>query len=236
MTRSNDPRCPPATHARRARAASRPVCVVLLLGAVGCASGGAPGSEEIGASRGDAAMTEERPRQQPLPPPGYGTLVQDEATVSLRSGPLLVKVTPLDEAVTRLMAPDTYERLRALADSRRTEASEGAFQEPALFLVSFFSYEANVNYTPEDLFIVQQGRQTRPLRVIGLNSGFGRQQLGQQETQSAIYSFDAEFDPYLPMTVRYGMEQSNDWDAIVPRLEEERVKVLARAQQPRDAS
>lgn len=203
---------------------------VLMVAA--CASTGAPASEEIGASQGDAPATEARPRQQQLPPAGYGTLVQDEATVSLRSGPLLIKVTPLDEAVIRLMAPDTYERLRSLRDSRRADASEGAFQDPALFLVSFFSYEANVNYTPEDVFIIQQGRQTQPLRVVGVSNGFGRQQMGQQETQSAIYSFDTVFDPYLPMTVRYGMEQSNGWDAIVSRLEEERVKVIARAQQP----
>lgn len=203
-----------------------------VLMAAACASTGTPASEEIGASQGDAPATEARPRQQQLPPAGYGTLVQDEATVSLRSGPLLIKITPLDEAVIRLMAPDTYERLRSLRDSRRADASEGAFQEPALFLVSFFSYEANVNYTPEDVFIIQQGRQTQPLRVVGVSNGFGRQQMGQQETQSAIYSFDTVFDPYLPMTVRYGMEQSNGWDAIVARLEEERVKVIARAQQP----
>ena len=125
-----------------------------------------------------------------------------------------------------------YGRNRPTICSRRADASEGAFQDPALFLVSFFSYEANVNYTPEDVFIIQQGRQTQPLRVVGVSNGFGRQQMGQQETQSAIYSFDTVFDPYLPMTVRYGMEQSNGWDAIVSRLEEERVKVIARAQQP----
>ena len=199
----------------------------IMLGA--CAGGPTPGSPELGETDSPAVTADERPRDEALPPAGYGTLRQDEVTVSLRSGPLLIKVTPLDEAVIRLTAPDTYERLRALAGSRRADASEGAFREPALFLVSFFSYEPNVNYTPEDLLIVQQGRQTRPLRVIGLSGGFGRQQLGQQETQSAIFSFDTELEYDLPLTVRYGLQQSDEWSQIVPRLEEERVKVMARA-------
>jgi hypothetical protein len=206
------------------------------LAAVPCAAGiaallagGPAGSSEIDATERPTPTADARPRDQALPPAGFGTLRQDEVTVSLRNGPLLIKVMPLDEAVIRLTAPDTYERLRALASSRRADASEGAFREPALFLVSFFSYEPNVNYTPEDLQVVQQGRQTRPLRVIGLSGRFGRQQLGQQETQSAIFSFDTELDYALPLTVRYGLQQSDEWTQIVQRLEEERVKVMARA-------
>lgn len=208
-----------------------PVFIGLLatLATAACAGGPAPGSTEIDETGRTAPTPDQRPRDQALPPAGHGTLRQDEVSVSLRSGPLLIKVTPLDEAVIRLTAPDTYERLRALAGSRRADASEGAFQDPALFLVSFFSYEANVNYTPEDLVIVQQGRESRPLRVIGLTGGFGRQQLGQQETQSAIYSFDTELDYARPMTVRYDLQQSDEWGQVVTRLEEERVKVMARA-------
>lgn len=197
-----------------------------------CGGGPPPGSGEIDETQATQGLPPtERPRDEALPPAGYGTLRQDEVTVELRSGPLLIKITPLDEVVIRLTAPDTYERLRALADSRSADASEGAFQEPELFLVSFFSYDQNVNYTPEDLFIVQQGRQTRSLRVIGITNGFGRQQLGQQETQSAIYSFDTELDYDVPITFQYGLERSDEWAGILQRLEEERVKVRSRGNQ-----
>ncbi len=202
---------------------------LLLTVLTACAGGPAPGSSPMGESDVEDLPPSQRARDEALPPAGYGTLRQDEVTVELRSGPLLIKATPLDEAVIRLTAPDTYERLRALAGSRRAEASEGAFQEPALFLISFFSYDQNVNYTPEDLFILQQGRQIRPLRVLGLTNGFGRQQLAQQETQSAIYSFDADIDYDVPITVQYGLERSDAWAGILQRLEEERVKVRSRA-------
>ena len=39
--------------------------------------------------------------------PGLGTLKQDEFTLGIRVGALLVKVTPLNERVIRLAAPDT---------------------------------------------------------------------------------------------------------------------------------
>ncbi len=49
-----------------------------------------------------------------LLPPGLGTLHQDQISLRLQSGDLLIKITPLDEGIIRLTAPDTYERLRGL--------------------------------------------------------------------------------------------------------------------------
>ena len=39
-----------------------------------------------------------------LPPPGFGTLRQDEVSMALASGDLQIMVTPLDESVTRVTA------------------------------------------------------------------------------------------------------------------------------------
>ena len=161
-----------------------------------------------------------------LVPAGYGTLRQDEFTVVLRSGSLLVKVTPLAEAVIRLAAPDTYERLHALAESRRPAAGSGPVE---LFLVSFFSYQPDVPFQPEDLQLLHQGRLLRAESVIPLTPGWGRQRLAQQETQSAVYVFSAGIDYELPLVVRYGFEQSDEWARIIQRLEVERAKVRARA-------
>jgi hypothetical protein len=197
----------------------------LLAGGCAAAPAGEPGAPPPAPRpAGDAA----RDQQTDLVPPGYGTLRQDDVTPSLRSGPLLIKVTPLSEAVIRLLAPDTYDRLHALAENRRAEAAQAAFSSPEMFLVSFFSYEQDVAFTPEDLQLTHQGRLMRATRFLPVTGGFGRQRLAQQENQSAIYVFDERIDYEQPITVRYGLLESVEWTQIIPELEVERAKVRAR--------
>jgi hypothetical protein len=43
-----------------------------------------------------------------LPPPGFGSLKQDQVAVMITTASLAVRVLPLDEHVLRLLAPDTY--------------------------------------------------------------------------------------------------------------------------------
>jgi len=202
--------------------------VVVLLVA-GCAASGAPAAEDP-APAGGVAQVQSGREGAGLVPPGHGTLRQDEFTVSLRSGALLIKVTPLAEAVIRLAAPDTYNRLHALAESRRTEAASAAMTDgPELILVSFFSYEPDVAFQPEDLQLVQQGRLLRARAVLPVTPGWGKQRLQQQETQSALYVFEPGIDYELPLVVRYGVAESDGWSRIIPVLEEEHAKVRARA-------
>lgn len=166
-----------------------------------------------------------------LLPVGYGSLHQDEFSVQLEDAALRLKVTPLTEQVTRLAAPDTYDRLQALARSRISEAgSMTDGRESELFLVSFFSRDPNVAYQPDDLVLTHRGRTVRPAGIIPLTTGWGRQLLQPQQTQSAIYVFEGPFDYELPLTVRYGLRQSEDWHRqVLPRLEEERARVVSRA-------
>jgi hypothetical protein len=166
-----------------------------------------------------------------LPPAGFGSLRQDEFSVDLSDASLHLKVTPLTEEVIRLAAPDTYDRLRALGASRTGEAgrmTEGRGGE--LFLVSFFSREANVEYRPEELQLGHRGRSLRPAGIMPLTTGWGRQLLQPQQTQSAIYVFESPFDYELPITLRYGVLQNDEWQrTIIPRLQEERARVTSRA-------
>jgi hypothetical protein len=166
-----------------------------------------------------------------LPPIGYGSLHQDEFSVDLADGDLNLKVTPLTERVIRLAAPDTYERLRALATSRSAAAEDATQARGAeLFLVSFFSREPDVEYRPEELLVAHRGRSLRPAGILPLTTGWGRQLLQPQETQSAIYVFEPLFDYDLPITVRYNQLQSDDWhQLVIQRLEEERSRVESRA-------
>jgi hypothetical protein len=169
--------------------------------------------------------------QKQLIPPGLGTLRQDEFTIQLRSDQLLLKVTPLAETVIRTAAPDTYQRLHQLAESRRAEATKAASPTSSieLFLVSFFSYQPNTAYQPENVQLTHQGRQLRAAAIIPLTPAWGRQQLQQQETQSAIYAFALAIDYDLPITVRYLLEQTDDWIRLIPRLDTERAKIRARS-------
>lgn len=179
----------------------------------------------------DDAPTVARDTSVDLPPIGFGSLRQNEFSVEVVDVSLHVKVTPLAEAVIRLAAPDTYDRLRALAASRGAEAEELTEARGAeLFLVSFFSRDANVAYRPEELQITHRGRSMRPTGIIPLTTGWGRQLLQPQQTQSAIYVFEPVLDYDLSMTVHYGLHDSDDWHrSIVPRLEEERTRVASRS-------
>lgn len=166
-----------------------------------------------------------------LPPAGFGSLRQNEFSVEIVDMALHVKVTPLSEEVIRLAAPDTYERLGALGSSRVEQAhalTEGSGAE--MFLVSFYSREPNVAYRPEELQITHRGRSLRPEGIIPLTTGWGRQLLQLQQTQSAIYVFEPDFDYDLPLTVHYGLQASDEWHrSILPRLEEERTRVGSRS-------
>jgi hypothetical protein len=192
--------------------------------AAACASAPADGAAPPEAEVADRAAD---------PPPaartaaGAGTLRQDDVTVSLRAGPLLLKVTPLDESIIRLLAPDTYQRLRALADAHMPMAVEVA-TSPALFLVSFFSHEPDVPFRSEDVQLEQMGRRLRPLSVTAITAGFGTQRLRAQETQLAAYVFDHPLDYDQPIVVRYGSLQSDAWSQIIPRLDLERARLRTR--------
>jgi hypothetical protein len=166
-------------------------------------------------------------------PAGFGSLRQDDFSVEISDAGLHVKVTPLAESVIRLAAPDTYERLHALARSRSSAVlgmTDGQAM-PEMFLVSFFSRDPNVEYRPDDLQLTHRGRTLRPLGTVPLTTGWGRHLLQPQQTQSAIYVFDPPFDYDLPITVRYALQQSDEWHReIIARLDDERTRVLSRAQ------
>lgn len=177
---------------------------------------------------GDPA--ESAPRPAGAPPPGFGTLHQDDFTLAIRATPLLIKVTPLAEEVIRLAAPDTYDRLHALAASRRAEAETAArVADPALFLVSLLSDQPDARFQPDDLHLLSRGRLLRPRAILPITPEWGRQLASQHEPQSAIYVFDPEIDLELPLVARYGAWESNDWIRILDRLRDERAKVRARS-------
>jgi hypothetical protein len=169
--------------------------------------------------------------QSLLVPAGYGTLRQDEISLRLQSGALLIKVTPLEEGIIRLTAPDTYERLRGLAETHGPRATGGALPSlSSLFLVSLFSYQPDVTYEPEDLLLVNRGLRLRPQGIAPITPSWGTQRLGQQETRMAIYAFEGGIEWEADLVAEYQQLRNETWrDQILPLLQAERAKVRARA-------
>lgn len=164
-------------------------------------------------------------------PPGFGTLLQDQISLRVQSGSLLIKITPLAEGIIRLTAPDTYERLHGLAEIHGPRASRSAVGPlSTLFLVSLFSYEPDVTYEPEDLLLVNRGLRLRPQGIAAVTPSWGTQRLAQQETRMAVYAFEGEIEWEADLVVEYQQLRNEGWrDQVLPILEAERAKVRARA-------
>lgn len=190
--------------------------------ACGCAAAPLPlGSfSGIGSQSGDDRLV----------PPGYGSLRQDDVTLTLDVDDAQLKVTPLSEWVIRLTAPDTWSRLSALANAHRDRVTRRAGEPVTLFLVSFFSRIPGTAFRPNDVELVNRGRRHRPLAISPVTPGWGSGRLEQEETQVAIYAFTGNVDLDQPVTVEYDLEASVGWDEILRRLESERARARARAE------
>lgn len=168
-----------------------------------------------------------------LPPAGYGTLRQEDIALRLETPTLAVRIIPLDEAVTRLLSPDSYAALHRLRSTweeeiRRAGARYGS-TTPTPFLVTFFGRQDRARFDPEILTITSQNRFYRPLEILPLGPQWGGRQLNQRETASAIYVFEDGIRLVDPLTVAYAATVNDEWAARIPRLDRERASVLARA-------
>ena len=202
------------------RSTLSPLVVVAVL-LSGCAAAVDPGRGGTLAPPGDLGT---------LVPSGYGTLFQDQFTLALEKDGLLVKVTPLDERVILLAAPDTYIRLHRLAESNRTALEADArASNVSLFLVSFFSRQPNLTYEPESLHIVNRGLRYRPLAVRAITPGWGGQRLGQEESQMAVYALDEAIDLEIDLAADYQGRENSGWATILSTLRAELARVRARS-------
>lgn len=177
-----------------------------------------------------AATTRTAESDLALPAAGYGTLRQEDVSVSIRADDLRIKVTPLMEPILRSTAPDTYRRLHGLAESHAPPAIRATGGgDPALFLVSFFSETPGTTFAPEALNLISRGRRLRPDAVMAVTPSWGERRLNQRETQMAVYAFLGEVDLESEMVVLYGSVESAEWNVIRPRVEAELARVRARA-------
>lgn len=160
-----------------------------------------------------------------VPPRGHGTLLQAEVSMALASRDLEIMVTPLDESVIRVTAPDTEARLRGIANAHRASLPD----DTSLFLVSFFTSEADVAFVPEEIQLITQGLRTLPSGIAPITPGWGQRRVLQRQTELAVYAFPAGVDLESELILVYGFDQTSGWSGILPRIQAERARARARA-------
>lgn len=226
------------------RRASPPLlgaAVPLALAAAGCGLlfPGPEGGPPAPAAEREEREAEARAENAEIPA-GYGTLRQEEISVDLRRAELRIRITPLAESVIRVTAPDTHERLSALARGHQSLFRErtGSAVPFQLFLVSLYTETGNVTFEPEDLNLVSRGLRYRPVDIRPITPGWDRRFLGPRETLMAIYAFPPGVELDRDLEVEYQEVRSREWERILPVVEAERARVRVRAPSdlmPRDS-
>jgi hypothetical protein len=166
-------------------------------------------------------------------PAGFGSLRQDDISLRLQLRGLQVRATPLDEAVIRLLAPDSYRILRDVREAQRDRiarlASQYGVRGFTIWYLSFNATERDVPFSPEDVSISNLGREYRPTQILPLTTGFGQNRLAQHATHHALYLFDDQLDITQPLVLTVQGERTADWENVLRVIERERLFVRARS-------
>ena len=75
---------------------------------------------------------------------------------------------------------------------------------------------------------MSQGTRLRPGRHHPVTPGLGPAPAGPRETEIAVYAFGPDVDLEPDLVVVYGLVESAQWQAILPRVQAERARVRAR--------
>jgi hypothetical protein len=168
-----------------------------------------------------------------LPPPGYGSLTQNDLSLRIRTEDIEMRFIPLDPRVTVLLGRDSWTSLRSLVESRRPSidsvARASGISRPGLALVTFFAQRANARFDPQTLTLVTRNRVFKPLGIVPFSSRFSAQQLNVREQVSAIYLFEEDLPVNDSFAVSYGGLTSEDWERRQPTLDRERARVASRS-------
>ena len=180
-----------------------------------------------------ALAVPQKSRAQDTLPVGFGTLKRDNVVISFSTGPLQIQILPLDESVTRLLAPDTYKSLTDLIKQRQSDISDQAqragVQSPALVMVTFFGTVSQARFVPEDINLTSRGRLFRPVGIVPLSPQWGGQQLDARQQATAIYLFDSGIAWGESLTASYEGMTNDAWSKTIQTLNTERMRVMGRA-------
>lgn len=167
-------------------------------------------------------------------PAGFGSLRRDDIVLRFATDQLQLQVLPLDERVIRLLAPDTYQSLEQLLQSKREDIAAAArragLTNPTLVMVTFFGVAPGARFTPEDVQLQSRGRLYRPVDVVPLTSTWNTLQLDQRQQAGAIYLYDEGVSWLEELSASYQGSPAGSWSHSLQVLDRERARVLARAQ------
>ena len=201
----------------------RSLASAAVLASAACAGGGA---------RAEAQAPVPAAQDPSLPPPGFGSLRQDEVGVRMQTTELAVRVIPLDEHVTRLLSPDAYQSLQQMRQSRadaiNAAARSAGYDSVAAFMVTFFGLQPQVRFNPDQLAISSQNVTYRPIGIVPITPRWSDGILEQRQQQAAIYLFDPSVQVLRPFTVIYGIQSSDAWNDVLRSLNSERWIVSTR--------
>lgn len=168
-----------------------------------------------------------------LPPPGYGSLKQDNVSLRLSGSDVELRFLPLDERLIRLLAPDAYQSLHGLVESRRvaidSAAREAGLTRPGLALITFFALRSAARYDPDLVNLGYRSQVLRPEGIVPYSGNFTSRQLDVRQQAIAIYLFEEPLPVFEKFLVTYGPSQSEWGDEILRRIGIERVRVQSRA-------
>jgi hypothetical protein len=168
-----------------------------------------------------------------LVPAGHGQLSQDVITLVLRSGDLDIRFTPLDERVTRLLAPDAWQSLQELIARHRVQIDSATtrlgIRNPGLVLVAYFALAADTRFDPQLLTIGSRNQLMRPGAIVPLSPAFSNQQLDVGGQAMGLYIFEDPIPVTEPFLVSYRDATTNDWERRLSRFDRERARIQSRA-------
>ena len=196
--------------------------LILALATLMACAPTARGQDSTSGNRGD------------LPPVGYGTLSQDDIAVNLRQEGLEIRMLPLDERVLRLLAPDAYRSLHELVRSKAAQVDStgrlNGVSTPGLLLVTFFGRRPGARFDPQNVSVTVRNQFYRPIGVVPFSPNFTTYQLDVRESATGLLLFEIPIPVNEGFTLTYGV-QSDSWEPRLNKLQRERERVTARAQQ-----
>lgn len=170
-----------------------------------------------------------------LIPAGFGTLRNEDVAIVVQVQGLTARAVPLDEAVIRALAPDRYQSLHAIRESRgaqieRVRTRLGLTAVQAWHVVFFNVQQGEARFDPRGVQIRSAGRDFRPLDVLPLQPGFEDGRLAQGRMAEAIFVFDPAVALDQPLVVTMAGQQSAAWsEELLNRLARERAAIWSRA-------
>ena len=159
-----------------------------------------------------------------------GSLRQDQISVRMTAGDLLIEVTPLAPWVLEAAAPDTRRRLERIAAAHRRALGEQTEEERAVFfLVAFSTDRSAATFEPGDLHLISRGLRERPVSVEPITPNWGSRQLPQRGAALAVYAYRGAVDLSRELVVAYQGTEDASWGRILATIEAERARTSSAA-------